>query len=101
MDDQFHPLIHFPHFLKDWVQQELVVDQYTSRAPQQSIDQPPYPNSDNPKIGYGLESRVQGQSLATAYEDSLGEQVAAVATEAEAERRVISPSIAKGEHLFH
>ena len=67
------------------MRQKPVVDQYTSRAPQQSIDQPPYPNSDNPKIGYGLESRVQGQSLATAYEDSLGEQVAAIATEAEDE----------------
>ena len=83
------------------MRQKPVVDQYTSRAPQQSIDQPPYPNSDNPKLGYCSEAIVQGQKWATAYEDSLGEQVAAVATEAEAERRVISTSIAKGEHLFH
>ena len=73
-------LIYFPHLLKDRVWQKLTVDQYTSRAPQQSIDQPPYPNSDKPKIGNGSKSEAQGQSVATAYEDSLGEWVAAVAT---------------------
>ena len=86
-----------PLLVLDRAQPQPGVDHNTSKEPQQSIDQPPYPNSENASAGRGAEP-IMNLSVAVAYEDSVHEEqgatTAAVGTPPTQERQTAGSPIA-------